>query len=218
MALGVGILVATTNGWDDRRSTCSFFAARSRRLSRAFKDSAVDHASYGRLIEHQIASGVDGLIVAGTSGEPFALSVAERCALLETALKVVKKRVPVIAATGGFALADTLALTAHAESAGADAVMVLAPPFAKPPQRGLVDYFVTVARSTRLPFFLYQISSRTNATAASLETCRAVIKSAPNVIGMKQSDDDRVLVRNFARRGRAGLPRLHVASRRWHGT
>ncbi|MSO96645.1 MAG: 4-hydroxy-tetrahydrodipicolinate synthase [Rhodospirillaceae bacterium] len=160
-----------------------------------FRDGAVDIAAYAKFVDWQIAQGTNGIVVAGTSGEPTALTVAERCQLLEAALGAAHKRVPVIAATGAASHADTAQLTEHATKAGADAILVLTPMFAKPPQRALKAYFLDIARRTDKPILLYQISSRTNATL-TLETCVEIMAAAPHVIGMKQSDPNRPFVRD----------------------
>jgi 4-hydroxy-tetrahydrodipicolinate synthase len=159
-----------------------------------FKSGAVDHASFAALIEFQIAQGSDGLVVATATGEPFSLSLAERRALLETAVTVTRERVPIVAATGGVSLAETLALTEHASDAGADAVLVLSPPFAKPPQRGVLEYFLAVARAANVPLLAYQIPSRTGCTI-SLDTCEAMVNAMPHLVGLKQAEEDRDFVR-----------------------
>jgi 4-hydroxy-tetrahydrodipicolinate synthase len=159
-----------------------------------FKDGAVDHASFAALIEFQIAQGSDGLIVAAAAGEPFALSLAERRAVLETAVSVTHERVPIVAATGAGSLADTIALTEHANDAGADVLLVLPPPFAKPPQRGVLEYFLAVGRAANLPLLAYQIPSRTGSTI-SLDTCEAMVNALPHLVGLKQAEDDRDFVR-----------------------
>ncbi|MGZ6243858.1 MAG: dihydrodipicolinate synthase family protein, partial [Candidatus Binataceae bacterium] len=149
--------------------------------------------------EFQITQGCDGLVVAAAAGEPFALSLAERRALLETAVSVTRERVPIVAATGAGSLADTLALTEHANDAGADALLVLPPPFAKPPQRGVLEYFLTVARAANLPMLAYQIPSRTG-SAITLDTCEAMVNALPHLVGLKQAEDDRDFVRSALER------------------
>ena len=158
-----------------------------------FKDGAVDYEAYAAFVEWQISQGANGLVVGGTSGESSALSVTERMNLLRTALSVAKRRAHVIAATGAASFADTLALTEHATEAGAAAVLVLTPMFARPTQAGMVRYYTELARRTDRPVLIYQISSRTNATLG-MDALSDVVASCPNVVGMKQSDDDREYV------------------------
>ncbi|MDX2141756.1 MAG: 4-hydroxy-tetrahydrodipicolinate synthase [Rhodospirillaceae bacterium] len=159
-----------------------------------FRDGAVDFAAYAKFIDWQISQGTQGLLVAGTSGEPTALTIAERKQLLETAITAAQRRVPVIAATGAASHADTAELTEHATRAGADAVLVLTPMFAKPTQRGLVAYYTDIARRTDKPVLIYQISSRTN-SVLGLDALAEIMAQAPHVVGMKQSDADRDYVR-----------------------
>jgi len=158
-----------------------------------FKNGAVDYESYASLVDWQINQGINGLVVCGTSGEAASLSVSERMNLLRTALSVAKRRAPVIAATGAASFNDTVTLTEHATEAGAAAVLVLTPMFAKPTQIGMVRYYSELARHTDRPLLIYQISSRTN-TTLSLESLSELVTTTPNIIGMKQSDDDRAYV------------------------
>src|SRR5437868_481869 len=104
-------------------------------------DGTVDHDCYARLVEFQIEEGSHGIVVNGTSAEPSTLTIAERKALLETALRVTAGRVPVVAATGSQSLAETEELTRHAAAAGADALLLVTPYYVRPPQRGLIDYY-----------------------------------------------------------------------------
>ncbi|MDX2224299.1 MAG: 4-hydroxy-tetrahydrodipicolinate synthase [Rhodospirillaceae bacterium] len=159
-----------------------------------FANGAVDYAAYTGLVDWQIAQGAHGLVVGGTSGEPMALSIAERMNLLRVALSAARRRVPVIAATGAASVADTLALTRHAGEAGAAAVLALTPPYAKPSQAGLLATFDAIARATDRPILVYQITSRTNVTM-SLETLVELTRRHGHIVGMKQSDNDRDLVR-----------------------
>lgn len=102
-----------------------------------FKQGAIEYETYARLVEFQIANGSSGVLVAGTSGEPSTLSLAERNRLVETAVEVAHGRVPVFAHTGSQSLAETEALTRHAVKAGADAILIVTPYYIRPPQRGL---------------------------------------------------------------------------------
>src|SRR5579885_1660519 len=79
-----------------------------------FRRGMVDEAAYARLVERQIAEGGHGIVVNGTTSEPSTLTVDERNRLVDVAMEVANKRVPVVAATGSQSLAETQALTAHA--------------------------------------------------------------------------------------------------------
>ena len=116
-----------------------------------FRDGEIDFDVYAKLIERQIEGGSHGILVNGTTAEPSALSVAERNELVALAVKTVKGRVPVVAATGSQSLAETLQLSQFAEKAGADAQLVVTPYYIKPPQRGLERYFTEVFSKLKTP-------------------------------------------------------------------
>src|SRR5438477_376005 len=115
-----------------------------------FKGGAVDYETYARLVERQVAEGSHGIVVNGTTSEPSTLSVEERDRLVETAVRAAAGRIPVVAATGGQSHADTIAMTAAAEKSGADAILVVTPYFVRPPQRGLVEYYLDIGGRTAL--------------------------------------------------------------------
>lgn len=154
-----------------------------------FNGWAVDYDAFARFVDWQIRNGAEGLLVGGTSGEPMALTVTERQNLLRTAIGAARRRVPVIAQTGGISLADTWSLTEHAEQVGADAVMLMMPPYTKPPQRGLKSYIGYVSRATSKPILLYQIPSRT-ASTLEIDTLEDLCEEVPSIVGLKQSSED----------------------------
>src|ERR1019366_2306149 len=121
-----------------------------------FKQGEVDYDAYARLVAFQIERGSHGILVNGTSSEPSTLSVDERNRLVDVAVNAAAKRVPVIAATGSQSLAETRALTEHAARAGADALLIIPPYYSRPPQRGLVAYFLELAKICDLPWMVYQ--------------------------------------------------------------
>lgn len=154
-----------------------------------FRDGQIDEQGYRDLVNFQIDEGSHGIVVAGTTGEPSALTLQERAHLLEAALDEAAGRVPVMAATGSQSLAETLWLTEHASEAGADALLVVTPYYIKPPQRGLVAYFSAVAERSELPFLIYHIPGR---AAVSLEvaTLEQIRERVPSLIGIKHAVDD----------------------------
>ena len=154
-----------------------------------FRDGAVDHQSFERLVERQALAGAAGIVVTGTSGEPTSLTADERAELYRRAVEVAAGRLRVVAATGAIDQPTTLSLTRAAAEAGVDAVMVVTPGFVSPSQRGLVEHFSTVARSTELPVVLYNIPGR---AAVNIEpaTVAAVVERSPNVVGVKHASKD----------------------------
>jgi len=104
-----------------------------------FRKGLVDYDAFSRLVERQIREGSDGIVVAGTTGEPSSLTISERKELLQTAVRAANGSISVVASTGSQSLEDTAELTQHAEKSGADAVLVVTPYYSRPPQQGLVE-------------------------------------------------------------------------------
>ena len=154
-----------------------------------FRDGKVDFKTFAELTERQVREGSHGVLVCGTTGEPASLTVDERTELLKVALDVTAKRIPVVAATGSQSLAETLELTKRAEHAGADALLVVTPYYCKPSQRGLVEYFVTVAETTALPIMIYHIPGRTAVTVTTATVSR-IAERADNLVGIKHAAND----------------------------
>jgi 4-hydroxy-tetrahydrodipicolinate synthase len=173
-----------------------------------FRDGAVDRETFARLVDHQIANGSHGVVVCGTTGEPTALTGAERTELVRTAVRAARGRVPVVAATGSQSHAETVELTAAAARAGADALLVVTPYFIRPPQRGLAQYFIDVAGRARRPVLIYHIPGR---AAVNLEvaTLARIVEAAPNVVGIKHAANDLAFATEVVARFGAGF-RLFV--------
>lgn len=158
-----------------------------------FKDGKVDLDTYGKLIEFQIANGTHGILVNGTTAEPLTLTMAERNEIVQFAIKTVNKRVPVVAQTASQSHAETVQLTEFAHKAGADAILVLAPFFIKPPQRGVVEFFNDIGRRTDLPLMMYHIPGR-SAFKVEIDTLLRIVEKTPHFVGIKHALDDHNLV------------------------
>jgi 4-hydroxy-tetrahydrodipicolinate synthase len=158
-----------------------------------FTNGAVDYDAYARTVRFQIENGSHGILVNGTSAEPSTLTVEERNRLVDVAVQVTAGRVPVVAATGSQSLAETRALTEHAARTGADALLVVTPYYVRPPQRGLVAYYLELARMHDLPWMVYHIPGRT-AVGVTLETLQAIAAGSPTFVGMKHAANDLGLV------------------------
>ncbi len=123
-------------------------------------DGMIDYAQTATLLEHLIANGTDSVVVSGTTGESPTLTVTEKKELLDFVVKVVNKRIPVIAGTGSNNTAESIELTKAAELSGADGIMLVTPYYNKPDQKGMYAHFSTIAHATALPILLYNIPSR----------------------------------------------------------
>jgi 4-hydroxy-tetrahydrodipicolinate synthase len=154
-----------------------------------FRDGEVDFATYARILEFQIAQGSHGVLINGTTAEPASLTVDERNRIVTLAMEVVKGRVPVVAATGSQSLAETRALTEHAVKAGADALLIVTPYYSRPPQRGLVRYYLEVVRDLPTPWMIYHIPGRA-AVSVTIDTVKELKDKSPTFVGMKHAATD----------------------------
>ncbi len=147
----------------------------------------IDMAAIPRLVDHLIAAGVAGLFPAGTTGEGFLLTLDERRQLAEAVIAAAAGRVPVIVHTGTPTTAETIALTQHAQAAGAQAVAILPPYVYHHSDEALLRHYCTVAHSVPdLPIFLYNFPAISHNTLSSA-LILALRADAPNIIGMKDS-------------------------------
>jgi len=154
-----------------------------------FANGKVDYERYRGLIEFQIEQGTHGILVNGTTAEPSTLTLEERNRLVTLAVDTTAGRVPVVAATGSQSLAETRVLTQHAVEAGADSLLVVTPYYIRPPQRGLVAYYLELAAMHDTPWMIYHIPGRT-AVGVTLDTLKAIKDKSPHFVGMKQAVND----------------------------
>jgi 4-hydroxy-tetrahydrodipicolinate synthase len=158
-----------------------------------FKDGAVDYDTYARMIEFQIKEGSHGILVNGTTSEPASLTTEERNRLVSLAMEVVKGRVPVIAATGSQSLAETKVLTAHAVKEAVDALLIVTPYYSRPPQRGIIQYYLEVTKGVSTPWMIYHIPGRA-AVSVTVDTVKELKDKSPTFVGMKHASPDLDLV------------------------
>ncbi len=163
-----------------------------------FKAGGLDLAAFEALLEWQIAQGIDGLVPCGTTGESPTLSHEEHKTLIERTVKTARGRVPVMAGTGSNATAEAVDFTRHAEKAGADAVLVVAPYYNKPTQEGLYQHFKTVAAATGLPVIVYNIPGRSVVNISDATLAR-LAEDCPNIAGVKDATGDLARVSTLRR-------------------
>ncbi len=154
-----------------------------------FKNGEVDYDAYAHLVAQQIEKGSHGILVNGTTSEPATLTIEERSKLVDIAISVNAKRVPVVAATGSQSFAETKELTEHAANAGADSLLIVTPYYTRPPQRGLVAYYLELAKISSLPWMVYHIPGRT-AVSVTLDTLKELKAKSPAFVGMKHAVND----------------------------
>ena len=154
-----------------------------------FRNGEVDYDTYAQLVAFQIKHGSHGILVNGTTAEPSTLSVEERNRLVDVAVQVAAKRVPVVAATGSQSLRETRLLTEHAAKAGADALLIVTPYYVRPPQRGLIAYYLELASISNLPWMVYHIPGRA-AVNVTVDTLKTLREKSPTFVGMKHAVND----------------------------
>jgi 4-hydroxy-tetrahydrodipicolinate synthase len=148
-------------------------------------DGSIDEDAFARLIEWQIAEGTHGIIPVGTTGESPTLSHDEHKRVVELAIEVARRRIPVIAGAGSNSTAEAIHLAQHAKKAGADAVLVVTPYYNKPTQDGLLRHYTAIADEADIPIVIYNIPGR-SVIDMSVETMARLAKHR-NIVGVKDA-------------------------------
>ena len=148
-------------------------------------EDGVDYPALGKLIDWQIDEGINGLVIAGTTGEGSTLTDAEHREVLRYSVERAAGRVPIIAGTGSNDTAYAVDLTAYASEIGADAMLVVTPYYNKATQNGLIKMFHTIADASTKPIILYNIPSRTGVNIEP-ETFVALAEH-PNITAIKEA-------------------------------
>ena len=151
-----------------------------------FKDNyTVDFDELGKIVEYQIESGVDSIVVCGTTGEASTMPDAEHLSVVKYVIDKVGGRIPVIAGVGSNHTSHAIELSKKAEEYGADALLHVTPYYNKTSQKGLIAHFTAIAEAVKLPIILYNVTSRTGMTIAP-ETYKELSK-IPNIVATKEA-------------------------------
>ncbi|MCX7929722.1 MAG: 4-hydroxy-tetrahydrodipicolinate synthase [Chlorobi bacterium] len=161
-------------------------------------DGSIDFPALERLIEFQIAHGIESLVPCGSTGESPTLSTSERLEVIERTIAITNKRVPVIAGTGTNDTRTTIELTNRATDAGADAVLVVTPYYNKPTQRGLVEHYRELIRSTDARIILYNVPGRTGINMLP-QTQLEVAVLSERIIGTKEASGNLEQIQEIVR-------------------
>jgi len=153
-----------------------------------FNKGEVDYDSFQKIIEWSIEQGSHGFVPCGTTGESPTLSHDEHKNVVDVCIKIVDKRVPVIAGTGSNNTIEAIEFTKHAEESGADGALIVTPYYNKPTQEGLYLHYKKIAESTNLPIIIYNIPGR-SIVDMSIETMVELSK-IKNIIGVKDATND----------------------------
>ena len=145
----------------------------------------IDYEAMGRFIEFQIESGINAIVVMGTTGENATIEYADQKEIIRFTVEKVNKRVPVIAGTGTNNTEHVLHNTKNACEVGADAVLVVTPYYNKATQNGLYQHFVTVADASTVPVILYNVPGRTGCNLLPKTVAR--LAEHPNIVAVKEA-------------------------------
>lgn len=151
-------------------------------------DHSINETAFAAVIEDLIASGVHGLIIAGTTGEYYAQSTEERFHLMSLAKEIIGKRLPMIVGTGAIRTDDAITFATEAKRIGADALLVTTPPYAYPTGREIALHALAVDRAADLPVMLYNYPERMSVNMDE-ETLDRLGRS-PNFCAIKESSGD----------------------------
>ncbi|NUS38676.1 MAG: 4-hydroxy-tetrahydrodipicolinate synthase [Lysobacter sp.] len=151
-------------------------------------EGALDLDAWRRLLQRQLDGGTQAVVVAGSTGEAAALADDEYDALLRAAVEQVGKRIPVLAGTGLSNTAKTVALTRRVAALGADAALVVTPPYVRPTQAGLLAHYRAVADDGALPVVLYNVPGRTGCDLLPETVAR--LAPHPRIVGIKEARNE----------------------------
>jgi 4-hydroxy-tetrahydrodipicolinate synthase len=151
-----------------------------------FRDGAIDVPALEKLIEGQIAAGIDGVIAVGTTGESPTLSHDEREQVIRLTVTIAKGRCKVLAGTGSNSTQHAMADTKLAEKLGVDGALIVAPYYNKPSQEGLFRHFQAIAQTTALPIMLYNIPGRCGVDIGA-DTVVRLASACKNIVSIKEA-------------------------------
>jgi 4-hydroxy-tetrahydrodipicolinate synthase len=170
---------------DDAMAAKTRFRGSFTALVTPFENGSLDEKAFRSLVDWQIAEGTHGLVPVGTTGESPALSHDEHKQVVEWCVAQANGRVPVIAGAGSNSTAEAIELAQHAETAGADAVLVVTPYYNKPTQEGLYQHFKAINDAIGIPIIIYNIPGR-SVIDMSVETMARLFE-LPNIAGVKDA-------------------------------
>ncbi|WP_018342744.1 4-hydroxy-tetrahydrodipicolinate synthase [Cytophaga aurantiaca] len=152
------------------------------------KDHSVDYDAFKNLIEFNISSGVDYLVVNGTTAESATTTKEEKAKLLEVALDVNKGRLPFMYGIGGNDTAEVLQRIGAANFKGIDSLLSVCPYYNKPSQAGVVEHYRAIAAKTPVPVLAYNVPGRTGINMSANTSIR--LSEIPNIFGVKEASGD----------------------------
>jgi 4-hydroxy-tetrahydrodipicolinate synthase len=151
-------------------------------------DGSINFEKLDELIEFQISSGIDGIVICGTTGEASTLEYIEHKLAIEYTVNRVNGRVPVIAGTGSNNTSHAITMSKYAQSVGADGVLLVTPYYNKATQRGLIQHFTSIADNINIPAILYNVPGRTGVNIKPQTVLE--LSKHKNIVGLKEASGD----------------------------
>ena len=145
----------------------------------------LDEDAYRALIRRQLKGGTAGLVPCGSTGEAATMSVGEQRRVVEIVVEQARGRVPVVAGAGSNDTARAIELSRELKAAGATHLLHVAPPYSRPPQRGMALHFRQIADAVDVPIILYNVPSRTGCNIEATTTCE--LAAHPRIVGTKEA-------------------------------
>lgn len=150
------------------------------------EDKSIDYPAIEALIEDQVNAGIEGIVVAGTTGESPTLTWNEQDKMIKFYVEKAAGRIQIIAGTGSNCTLDAVKHSQLAENNGADALLIVTPYYNKPTPKGIIDYFNQVCQSVSLPVIVYNIEGRCGVNIDT-PTLKKIANQNPNCIGVKEA-------------------------------
>ena len=150
-----------------------------------FSNGGIDYEAFGELIDFQLSSGTDAIIVLGTTGEASTIYENERSEIISFAKKKINKKAPLIVGTGNPATSVAVRYSKNAQEMGADGCLVVTPYYNKATETGLCEHFTAIAESVDIPIIMYNVPSRTGVNIPL--SVYEKLKDVGNIVGVKEA-------------------------------
>ena len=199
-------------GDDKDKNVAQFNFGLVHALLTPFKNGAIDHDGYGKLIDFHLRHGADALALPMHTGESVSLTVAERMALLEFAVKHVGKRAPIVVNVSEAGTAIAASLAAHAKQTGAAALICGVPYYWTPPQHMLVEHFAAIGAAGGLPFFVFNEPEEMNEVEFASKSVVDLIGKLPHFAGLIDASLDWQYMIEVVTVARAARPDFQLIS------
>ncbi|MDD3350697.1 MAG: 4-hydroxy-tetrahydrodipicolinate synthase [Eubacteriales bacterium] len=161
------------------------------------EDASVNYDRIRELVEWHIASGTDGIVALGTTGETPVLTEQERDRIVETIIQTAAGRIPVIVGSGCNNTAESREQSIRYEAMGADGLLVITPYYNRTNKTGMIMHFTEIADAVSIPIILYNVPGRTGCPISYEAVER--LSHHPNIVGIKEASGDISLVSKIAR-------------------